>query len=311
MRIVFAGTPDVAVPSLRRLAADPELDIVGVITRADAPTGRKRVMTASPVAQVSDELGIDTLKTNVLDDEATRWVAERSPDLGVIVAYGGLVREPLLTLPSHGWINLHFSALPRWRGAAPVQRALMAGEQRLGVAVFRLVAELDAGDILAMEEHDFAPGTTAGGVLADLAERGAEPLRQSVHLLATDPNAGSPQAGEVTIASKLTRDDGKLDLSRSSAAVLAHWAGVTPEPGAFAMLDGQPVKVHDLRAPTTELTRCAEPHDTPGTVTLTEGSALLHLPDGPLELVRVQPAGKPAMAATDWLRGRGGTVVLS
>ena len=144
MRLVFAGTPDAAVPSLRRLAASAH-EIVAVVTRTDAPLGRKRILTPSPVARAADELGLPVIKADRLDAAATEAIGALEPDLGVIVAYGGLVREPLLSLPAHGWINLHFSLLPRWRGAAPVQRALIEGDAETGVAVFQLVAELDAG----------------------------------------------------------------------------------------------------------------------------------------------------------------------
>src|SRR5690554_3367142 len=150
MRLVFAGTPAAAVPTLRALQRSHE--IAAVITRPDAPLGRKRVLTPSPVAQAADELGIPLIKAARLDDEATARVASLRPDLGVIVAYGGLVREPLLSTPAHGWINLHFSLLPQWRGAAPVQRALIAGDAQLGASVFRLVPALDAGDVFAMRQ---------------------------------------------------------------------------------------------------------------------------------------------------------------
>lgn len=312
MRIVFAGTPEFAVPSLRALV-DAGHDVVGVITREDAPLGRKRVLTPSPVAQAAADLGIATLKANRLGDEATAWVAELAPELGVIVAYGGLVREPLLSDPKHGWINLHFSELPRWRGAAPVQRALEAGEQALGVTVFRLVAALDAGDVLTRDAREFAPGTSAGAALTELAEFGTAAVRDAVALLATDPNAGEPQSGEATYAHKLTREDGKLDLSRSAAEVLAHWAGVTPEPGAFALHEDQPIKLLELAVAGAD----AVPGAQPGAVELVGGTVLLATGAGAdgapavLELRRVQPAGKPAMDAAAWLRGRGGSAVLA
>ncbi|HEX6955811.1 MAG TPA: methionyl-tRNA formyltransferase, partial [Agromyces sp.] len=127
LRIVFAGTPAAAVPTLERLAASQHV-VVGVVTRPPAPLGRKRVMTPSPVATAAERLGIPVIDARRLDDDATARIAALRPDLGVIVAYGGLVREPLLSTPAHGWINLHFSALPAWRGAAPVQRALIAGD---------------------------------------------------------------------------------------------------------------------------------------------------------------------------------------
>lgn len=318
MRIVFAGTPEFAVPSLHALVkaagpADPShdvtnLEVVGVITREDAPLGRKRVLTPSPVAQAAEELALPVFKANKLDENATAWVRELGADLGVIVAYGGLVREPLLSLPRHGWINLHFSTLPNWRGAAPVQRALMAGEQELGVTVFRLVAALDAGAVLTRDEKTFVPGTSAGEALTELASFGTGALLDAVQALANNADAGEEQQGEPSYAHKLGREDGKLDLTLPTASVLAHWAGVTPEPGAFVLFEDQPLKLHKISAAgesAAALDRVA------GTVQMREGKAILDLADGALELARVQPAGKAAMSGADWLRGRGGSAVLS
>jgi len=304
MRIVFAGTPEFAVPSLHALVRAGH-EVAGVITREDAPLGRKRVLTPSPVALAAEELGIPVHRANRLDEAATEWVRALAPELGVIVAYGGLVRQPLLGLPEHGWINLHFSELPRWRGAAPVQRALQAGEQRLGVTVFRLVEALDAGDVLSRDAQDFAPGTTAGGALTELAGSGTGALLAAVDALAADPGAGLPQQGEATYAHKLSREDGRLDLVRPASAVLAHWAGVTPEPGGFVLHDEQPLKLHEVRPAAVDAGDGA-----PGAVVMSGGSAVLHLADGALELVRVQPAGKPAMDGAAWLRGRGGEAVV-
>lgn len=305
MRIVFAGTPEFAVPSLRAIARAGH-EVVGVITREDAPLGRKRVLTPSPVADAAEELGVPTLKANRLDDAATEWVRGLDAELGVIVAYGGLVREPLLSLPEHGWINLHFSELPRWRGAAPVQRALQAGEQRLGVTVFRLVAALDAGDVLSRDSREFAAGTPAGDALTELAGFGTGALLDAVAILGDDPSAGEPQTGEASYAHKLARDDGRLDLSAPTARVLAHWAGVTPEPGAFALHEDQPLKLHAVQ----QVEGLAAP-GTAGGVELVDGRAILRLADGALALDRVQPAGKPAMDGAAWLRGRGGKAELA
>lgn len=308
MRIVFAGTPEFAIPSLNALAAAGH-EIVGVITREDAPLGRKRVLTPSPVAVAAEALGLDTLKANRLGEDATAWVAERAPELGVIVAYGGLLREPLLSLPVKGWINLHFSDLPRWRGAAPVQRALMAGEQELGVTVFRLVEALDAGDVLTRDSTSFAPGTSAGQALTELASTGTDALLAAVALLADDGQAGEPQVGEDTYAHKLTREDGLISFGSgtTAGAALAHWAGVTPEPGAYALLGDQPVKLTELRPFAGEV-----PEDlAAGEVRLVGKVALLGCADGALELSRVQPAGKPAMDGNAWLRGRGGKAELA
>lgn len=316
MRIVFAGTPEFAIPSLRALYAAGH-DIVGVITREDAPLGRKRILTPSPVAGAAEELGLRVLKTNRLGEDATNWVAERAPELGVIVAYGGLVREPLLSLPEHGWVNLHFSELPRWRGAAPVQRALQAGEQRLGVTVFRLVEALDAGDVLTRDSFEFAPGTSAGAALTSLAERGTDALVRAVSGLRDGTLIGEPQQGEASYAHKLSRDDGRLDVAAPAAAVLAHWAGMTPEPGAFVLVDEQPLKLLELRTVARPISaEGAGATSTSGTestgtlgqakASLRGGVAILQLRDGALELMRVQPAGKAAMDGAAWLRGRGG-----
>lgn len=307
MRILFAGTPEFAVPSLRAVVSAGH-EVVGVITREDAPLGRKRVLTPSPVALAAEELGLPVLKANRLGDAATEWAASLEADLGVIVAYGGLVREPLLSLPAQGWINLHFSELPRWRGAAPVQRALEAGEQSLGVTVFRLVEALDAGDVLTRDAREFPAGTPAGTALTDLAEFGTGALVAAIAGLADGSLTGEPQTGEASYAHKLGREDGRLDLARPTREVLARWAGMTPEPGAYAQYDEQPLKLHEVRRAADDAAARA---DAAGAVELIDGRAILRLADGSLELLRVQPAGKAAMDGAAWLRGRGGSAVIA
>ncbi|WP_150956437.1 methionyl-tRNA formyltransferase [Microbacterium testaceum] len=295
MRLVFAGTPAVAVPSLRALAAGPH-EIAAVITRSDAPLGRKRVLTPSPVAQVAEELGIPVIKADRLDAEVTARIAELEPDLGVIVAYGGLVREPLLSTPAHGWINLHFSLLPRWRGAAPVQRALMAGDAVTGASVFQLVAALDAGDVFAEERYEVPAGATSATVLDDLAEIGAPLLARVVDDIADGTAVAVAQQGEPTLAPKLTLDDGALDLTRDAESLLHQIAGVTPEPGAHTTLEGARFKI--LRAAPAEA-----PPLPPGRVTASGKDVVVGTGSTPLRLETVQPAGKGAMAAGDWFRG--------
>ncbi|BDZ66506.1 hypothetical protein GCM10025877_34440 [Agromyces mangrovi Wang et al. 2018] len=192
MRIVYAGTPEVAVPSLEALAASDH-EVVGVVTRQDAPLGRKRVLTPSPVAAAAERLGLPVVKANRLDAEATERIIAWGADLGVIVAYGGLVREPLLSAPRHGWVNLHFSLLPRWRGAAPVQRALMAGDREVGACVFRLVPELDAGDVLVERRTEVADGETAGELLARLARDDADLVVTAADAIAAGTAVARPQ----------------------------------------------------------------------------------------------------------------------
>ncbi|PZU31510.1 MAG: methionyl-tRNA formyltransferase [Microbacterium sp.] len=300
MRIVFAGTPAPAVPSLRALAASAH-EVVGVVTRADAPIGRKRVLTPSPVAQAAGELGLPIIKADRLDAAATEEITALGADLGVIVAYGGLVREPLLSTPTHGWINLHFSLLPRWRGAAPVQRALIAGDRTTGAAVFQLVPQLDAGDVYAQLLYDIPRGATAGEVLDALAERGAALIAGVVDDIASGGAHALPQTGEPTLAPKLTLADGALDLEDPADAVLDRYRGTTPEPGAHVVVDGQRLKVlAALRGPD-------EPLD-PGAFAAVGRDILLGTGEGTLLVKTVQPAGKGPMAAADWWRGlRGGT----
>ena len=295
MRLVFAGTPAVAVPSLRALAGGPH-EIAAVVTRSDAPLGRKRVLTPSPVAQVADELGIPTIKTDRLDAEATARITALEPDLGVIVAYGGLVREPLLSAPAHGWINLHFSLLPRWRGAAPVQRALIAGNRETGASVFQLVAELDAGDVFAEERYEVPWNATAGEVLDALAEVGAPLLARVVDGIADGSAVATPQTGEPTLAPKLTLDDGALDFALDGETLRARIAGVTPEPGAHTTFDGTRLKVLRVAA------SAADPIP-PGRVVASGREILVGTATSPLRLETVQPAGKGAMPAGDWFRG--------
>src|SRR6478752_3764004 len=286
MRLVFAGTPAVAVPSLLALAARHE--VVAVITREDAPLGRKRVLTPSPVAAAAEERGLPVIRANRLREEATEQVRGLQPDLGVIVAYGGLVREPLLSLPRLGWVNLHFSLLPRWRGAAPVQHAVIAGDAETGAAVFQLVPELDAGDVFSELRRPIGPDETAGELLEALSVSGADLLADTVDGLAAGTLASEPQRGEPTPAPKLTIDDGRLDVTRPADEVYARLRGVTPEPGAHAMLGGERFKI--LRAARADDAAPLRP----GAVEQHDRRILVGTGTTPLQLLTVQPAGKRA-----------------
>ncbi|MDQ0648325.1 methionyl-tRNA formyltransferase [Microbacterium natoriense] len=295
MRLVFAGTPTAAVPTLRRLAA--EHDIAAVVTRPDAPLGRKRVLTPSPVAQAAEELGLPIIKAARLDDEATAAITVLGADLGVIVAYGGLVREPLLSAPAHGWINLHFSLLPQWRGAAPVQRALIAGDTELGASVFQLVPALDAGDVFATRVIEVTAEATADAALDALAVGGAELTAEVVSSIADGSASALPQEGAPTLAPKLALEDGLLDWSEPLERVFARFRGVTPEPGAHTTVDGIRVKVLAASPSTQEQLE-------PGEIVATKTALLIGTATRPLAVSRVQPAGKGAMSAVDWWRGQ-------
>ncbi|MGP6171133.1 methionyl-tRNA formyltransferase [Microbacterium sp. A196] len=294
MRLVFAGTPTAAIPTLRALAEVH--DMAAVITRPDAPLGRKRVLTPSPVAQAAEELGLPIIKAVRLDEDVTARIAALKPELGVIVAYGGLVREPLLSIPAHGWINLHFSILPQWRGAAPVQRALIAGDAALGASVFQLVPALDAGDVFAARTVDVAPDATADVALDVLAHDGAGLMADVVRGIADGTAVAIAQQGEPTSAAKLEFADGALDWNQPLEQVFARFRGVTPEPGAHTSIGGLQVKI-------LEASRSDESAVAPGGIAPTKTALLIGTGTQPLAVTRVQPAGKQAMNATDWWRG--------
>jgi methionyl-tRNA formyltransferase len=303
LRIVFAGSPAAAVPSLHTLIGGPH-SVVTVVTREDAPVGRQRVLTATPVADVAEAAGIPVVKANRLAPVVDQLVALHA-DLGVVVAYGGLIREPLLSAPRLGWINLHFSLLPRWRGAAPVQRAIMAGDSETGAAVFQLVPELDAGPVFATMRRAIGGNETAGHLLDTLAATGADLLAEVVDALADGTARAQEQVGEPTTAPKLTIDDGRIDWSRDAAGTDARIRGVTPEPGAFTLIDGERLKVQ-VAAIAHDAARLA-----PGRIEARAGRVLAGTATEPLELLRVHPAGKREMAAADWWRGRGDAVVVA
>jgi methionyl-tRNA formyltransferase len=296
LRIVFAGSPAAAVPSLRALLQGPH-EVVAVVTREDAPLGRRKVLTPTPVAVESEAAGIPVIRANRLAPVTAQLLA-LDADLGVIVAYGGLIREPLLSGPRLGWINLHFSLLPRWRGAAPVQRAIIAGDQLTGAAVFQLVPELDAGDVYATLERPVGARETAGHLLESLATSGAALLTGVVDALADGTAVAVPQSGESTVAPKLLLADGRLDWSAPADQVDDRFRGTTPEPGAFLELGGERIKVLDA------LVAHDAPRLAPGRLELRAGHLLVGTASDPIELVTVHPAGRRAMPATDWWRGR-------
>lgn len=316
LRLVFAGTPAAAVPSLRALAASDH-ELAAVVTRPDAPLGRKRVLTPSPVARAAAELGLPLIRAARLDAEASASITALQPDLGVIVAYGALVREPLLSAPRLGWINLHFSLLPRWRGAAPVQHAILAGDEWTGASVFALVPELDAGAVFAESRRRIGEEETAGELLGSLAVSGASLLVSTVDELAAGRARATPQSGVATYAGKLVREDGRIRFDEGARAVSARIRGVTPEPGAFAEIGGATLKI--LRARIPEDTFGGGPGDEPrgggGGVTASASGrhpgevfwdgrrVLVGTASEPIELVTVQPAGKRPMDAADWWRG--------
>ncbi|NSX37453.1 methionyl-tRNA formyltransferase [Pseudarthrobacter oxydans] len=296
MRVLFAGTPAVAVPSLDALV-EAGFDVVAVLTRPDAPVGRKRVLTPSPVAARAAELGIEVIRAARVDAGATARIADVNPDVAAIVAYGGLVPPAALAVPRHGWINLHFSLLPAWRGAAPVQRAVMAGDDVTGAVTFLLEEGLDTGPVFGTLTESVGPEDTAGELLERLSRNGAVLLAQTLSAIGAGKASAQPQAGEVSLAPKLTLEDGHLKWSHPALAISRQARGVTPEPGAWTVLDGQRVKLEPVRL-RPDVTTLA-----PGALALHGKSVLVGTGSHAVELTRIQPAGKKMMAAADWARG--------
>ncbi|MCQ1995783.1 methionyl-tRNA formyltransferase [Arthrobacter sp. zg-Y1171] len=299
LRVLFAGTPAVAVPSLDALI-DAGFDVVGVLTRPDAPLGRKKVLTPSPVAARAEELGLPVIRAAKVDDEAIAAIAALEPDVAAIVAYGALVPARALTVPKHGWINLHFSLLPAWRGAAPVQHAVIAGDDITGASTFLLETGLDTGPVYGTLTETVRPEDTSGDLLERLSHSGAVLLAQTLSAVDAGAAVPVPQQGDITLAPKLSIDDARVDWQQPALAIRRRINGVTPEPGAWTTWDGSRFKIGaaKLRPDVTDLR--------PGQVRFTGGgdaAAVVGTGSHGLELLRVQPAGKKMMPGADWARG--------
>lgn len=298
MKVLFAGTPAVALPALETLLA-ADFDLVGVLTRPDAPLGRKRVLTPSPVAARAQELGLPVLKADRVDAGVQAEIAALNPDVAAIVAYGAIVPPAALALPEHGWINLHFSLLPAWRGAAPVQYALINGDDMTGASTFRLEAGLDTGPVYGTVTEPIRPDDTGSALLERLSRSGAVLLSQTLAAVADGSAVAVPQSGIVSLAPKLTIDDGRIDFMVPALAVSRRVRGVTAEPGAWTLLAGQRFKLGEIAL------RPDQRRLLPGELALIGKSVLVGTGSHAIELLAVQPAGKKMMKAADWLRGIG------
>ncbi len=296
MRVLFAGTPAVAIPSLEAVIA-AGFDVVGVLTRPDAPIGRKRVLTPSPVARRAGELGLPVIRAARIDEEASAAIAKLAPDVAAIVAYGALIPSEALRIPTLGWINLHFSLLPAWRGAAPVQHAILHGDDVSGASTFQLEAGLDTGPVFGTLTETIRLTDTSSELLERLSHTGAVLLAQTLGALEAGQAGAQPQHGDITLAPKLTIDDGRIDWSQPALAIGRRIRAVTAEPGGWTMLAGQRLKTGpvELHPGTGGLS--------PGRVEFGPASVLVGTGSYAVELVLVQPAGKKMMQAIDWARG--------
>ena len=299
MRVVFMGTPDFAVPTLRRLAEDGH-DIVAVYTRAPAKAGRGMALRPSPVHALAETLGAPVLTpASLKGPDAVATFAGHGADVAVVVAYGMLLPQTILDLPRHGCLNLHGSLLPRWRGAAPIQRAVMAGDAESGVGVMRMEAGLDTGPVALEGRVPITPGMTAGELHDALMPLGAGLMAQALRRLEQGGLAFAPQAeGGVLYAHKITNDEARIDWSREGEAIARQVNGLSPFPGAFfeADLGKGPERVKVLRA-------LAIPGSgAPGTLLDAEGTVACG--SGAVRLVELRRAGKGGSASgAEFLRG--------
>ncbi|HEX8972211.1 methionyl-tRNA formyltransferase [Oryzihumus sp.] len=298
MRLVFAGTPEVALPSLDALVASSH-EVVAVVTRPDARAGRGRTLVPSPVKERALELGLEVLTPRrPSEPEFLDRLREIAPDACPIVAYGGLIPKTALEIPVHGWVNLHFSLLPAWRGAAPVQHAVMAGDEVTGATTFLLEEGLDTGPTFGVMTEAVRPGDTSGDLLERLAHAGAGLLVATLDGLESGDLEAVPQPAEgVSLAPKITVEDARVRWTTPALAVDRQVRGCTPAPGAWTTFRGERLKVHPVTV-AADADAVA-----PGELMVTKREVLVGTATTPVRLGTVQPHGKKAMAAADWARG--------
>ena len=299
MRIVFAGTPEVGLPALDAISGSHH-DLLAVLTRPDAARGRSSSLVPSPVAAWAAERGIETLKPASQREPTFRdRLRELAPDCCPVVAYGALIPADVLAMPAHGWVNVHFSLLPSWRGAAPVQRAILAGDTEVGITVFDIIPALDAGPVYLQEASPLQEQETAGEVLRRLAGRGAELLVRVLDAIEDGTATATPQASDgVTLAPKLQVADARIDWMASAVQIDKLIRACNPSPVAWTTHRGERVKVL-LGQPQAGTVL------PPGELAVGRRTVNVGTGRGVLELLTVQPAGKRPMAAADWGRGLG------
>lgn len=298
MRVVFAGTPEVAVPSLRAVLASRH-DVVAVLTRPDAPVGRGRKLTPSPVAQLAEEAGVEVLKPQrASDPEFGQRLSELAPDCAPVVAYGGLIPPAALEVPKHGWVNLHFSLLPAWRGAAPVQHAVLAGDEVTGACTFRLEEGLDTGPVYGLVTEEIRPDDTSGDLLARLVQSGSTLLVRTLDGI-EDGNlrAEAQPADGVSLAPKINVPDAEIDWTAPALRIDRLIRACTPVPGAWTTFRGERLKVSPVVLERGRLGISA------GEIVVEKSAVRVGTGSHALVLGDVQPQGKRAMPAADWVRG--------
>ncbi|AWT54003.1 methionyl-tRNA formyltransferase [Mycolicibacterium smegmatis] len=302
MRLVFAGTPEPALPSLRRLIESPRHDVVAVLTRPDAAAGRRGKPRPSPVAQLALEHGIPLLRPDRPNsDEFVAELTELAPDCCAVVAYGALLSQRLLAVPRHGWINLHFSLLPAWRGAAPVQAAIAAGDIVTGATTFQIEPALDSGPVYGVVTETVRDTDTAGDLLERLSDSGAELLERTIDGIADGSLTAVPQPSEgITVAPKITVESARVRWDLPAHVVDRRIRAVTPNPGAWTMIGELRVKVGPV---TVDQAAEADGPLAPGEIRVGRNSVHVGTGSHPVRLGQIQPPGKKLMNAADWARG--------
>jgi methionyl-tRNA formyltransferase len=298
MRLVFAGTPAVALPALDAVAAAGH-ELLAVVTRPDAPSGRGRRLVRSPVGAWADEHGVEVLTPARPREPAfLDRLRDLAPDCVPVVAYGALVPPAALEIPKHGWINLHFSLLPAWRGAAPVQHAVLHGDAVTGASVFELEAGLDTGPVYGTLTEDIRPSDTSGDLLGRLAAAGAGLLVAVLDAIASGAARAHPQPTDgVSLAPKITVEDARIRWDDPAFAVDRRIRACTPAPGAWSTLRDERLKLGPVRP------LANGPQLEPGDLLVDRSQVLVGTATTPVILGEVRAAGKKAMPATDWARG--------
>ncbi|GAA2480812.1 methionyl-tRNA formyltransferase [Streptomyces thermolineatus] len=303
MRLVFAGTPEVAVPALDALIESDRHEVAAVVTRPDAPAGRGRRLVASPVAQRAEEAGIEVLKpARPGEADFLARLREIAPDCCPVVAYGALLPRVALDVPARGWVNLHFSLLPAWRGAAPVQHALMSGEDVTGASTFLIEEGLDSGPVYGFLTEQILPEDTSGDLLARLSRSGARLLAATMDGIEDGTIHAKPQPAEgISLAPKIAVEDARVNWAEPALRVDRVVRGCTPAPGAWTLFRGERLK---LPAPVALAADRPDLGDlAPGELAVAKNSVHVGTGSHPVELTEVQPQGKKRMRAADWARG--------
>jgi methionyl-tRNA formyltransferase len=305
MRILFAGTPATAATVLESMVSSGH-EVVAVLTREDALTGRKKVLTQSPVADAATKFNIPVIKANKVDEAILLQIAEHKPDLAIVVAYGVILRAGALEAIPNGWFNLHYSLLPKYRGAAPVQHSLLAGEKETGVTLFKIDQGLDTGDILGSVSTLISPDENAGELLTRLTQLGVSLLNAELPALYSGTLKLQAQTGSSSVAPKISRADAKIDFARSSIQISNLVRAMNPEPVAWCILGEEPMRVLRARAVVNSSVVLQK-----GEVRVLENAVYVGCGEQEaIELLEVQPASKTAMSAKDWANGLLGTTTL-